>query len=256
MLEQVQIAYLQQNLRPQVVGIDVFPYGIALQKQPMMAAGSLTLYTPATSPDGRSLNAPRERGRERQPLPPRQELQPGAQSFTWKATDDNDDSLEYALYFRGEAETDWKLLEKKCTDTFYTLNAASLPDGIYRLKVVASDAPSNPYDKFLIGELISDPFVIANASPQVEITGSKVNGRKVDAQFRARVLTGRIASAEFSIDGGEWCLVFPVDGIADSTEEEYGISTPELSTGEHLIGIRASDGDGNTGTAKVLVKIQ
>jgi hypothetical protein len=255
MLERVQIAYLQQNLRPQVVNIDVFPFGIELQKQPLLAAGSMTLYTPATSKDGRSLNAPRERGRERQPLPPRQALQPGAQSFTWKATDDNEDSLEYSLYVRGEGESDWKLLEKKLTDTFYTLNAASLPDGAYRLKVVASDAPNNPYDKFLIGELISEPFVIAGASPQVEITGSRINGRKVEAQFRTRVLTGRIASAEFSIDGGEWQLVFPVDGIADSIHEEYGISTPELSSGEHLIGVRASDGDGNTGTAKLVVKV-
>jgi hypothetical protein len=255
LLEKVQVAYLQQNLRPQVVNIDVFPYGIELQKQPMLAVGSLTLYSPATSTDGRSLNAPRERGRERQPIPPRQALQPGAQSFTWKATDDNDDSLEYSLYFRGDGESDWKLLEKKLTDTFYTLNAASLPDGVYRLKVVASDAPNNPYDKFLIGELISDPFVIANASPQVEITGSKVNGRRVEVQFRASVRTGRVASAEFSIDGGEWQLVFPADGIADSSQEEYRISSPELSAGEHLIGLRASDGDGNTGTTRLLAKV-
>ena len=91
-------------------------------------------------------------------------LQPGVQSFTWKASDDNQDSLEYSLYFKGAGESDWKLLEKNLTDTFYTLNAASLPDGTYRLKVMASDAPSNPRGKFLIGELVSDPFVLANAS--------------------------------------------------------------------------------------------
>ena len=105
------------------------------------------------------------------------------------------------------------------------------------------------------GELVSDPFVISNASPQVEITGSKVNGKKIEAQFRARVLTGHIATAEFSVDGGGWNLVFPVDGIADSVQEDYRIVTPELSAGEHLIGIRASDGNGNTGTAKLIVKI-
>lgn len=254
-LENVQIAYLEQNLRPQVVSIDVLPYGVELQKQPSLTIGSLSLVVPATTPDGRSLNSPRERGRERQPMAPRQVLQPGAQSFTWKATDDNDDTLEYSLYFKGEGESEWKLLEKKLTDAFYTLNATSLPDGRYRLKVVASDAPSNPYDKFLIGELISDPFVIANASPKLEITGNKVNGKKVEAQFRASVTTGRIATAEFSIDGGEWNLVFPVDGIADSAQEDYRIVTPELSSGEHLLGIRASDRNGNTGTSKIVVKI-
>jgi hypothetical protein len=255
-LEKVAIAYLQQNLRPQVVSIDVLPYGVELQKQPALTIVSLNVSASSTSSDGRSLNSPRERGRDQQPITPRQVLQPGAQSFTWKATDDNDDTLEYALYFKGEGESDWKLLEKKITDTFYTLNAAALPDGIYRLKVVASDAPNNPYDKFLIGELISDPFVIANTSPRLDITANKVSGKKVEVQFRASVTIGRIATAEFSIDGGDWNLIFPVDGIADSAQEEYRFTTPELSVGEHLLGLRASDRDGDTGTAKLVVKIQ
>jgi sugar lactone lactonase YvrE len=255
MLERVQIAYLQQNLRPQVTDIDVLPYGLELQKQPSLAASGLNFISSPTASDGRALNAPRERGKDRQPLPPRQVLQPGAQSFAWKAADENEDSLEYSLYFKGESEAEWKLLEKKLSDTFYTLNTASLPDGSYRLKVVASDAPSNPYDRFLVGELISDPFVIANAVPQIEVTANKTSGKKVEIQFRAGVLTGRIATGEFSIDGGEWFLIFPVDGIADSTQENYRILTPELAAGEHLIGLRASDGDGNTGTSKLVVRI-
>jgi hypothetical protein len=256
LLDRVQIAYLQQNLRPQVTAIDIFPFGVELQKQPSLMAGGLNLVAQAATPDGRSLNAPRERGKDLQPLPPRQMLQPGVQSFSWKAADDNGDSLEYSLYFRGEGESDWKLLGKELTDTFYALSQASLPDGTYRLKVVASDAPSNPYDKFLVGELISDPFVIANASPLVEVASNKMSGRKVEVQFRARVLTGRIATAEFAVDGGAWSLIFPADGIADSVQEDYRVTTPELSIGEHMIGIRASDGDGNTGTAKLVVRIQ
>jgi hypothetical protein len=254
-LDQVQIAYLQQNLRPQVTSLDVLPSGVELQRQPELAMGGMTLMGPSTTSDGRSLNSPRERGKERQPLPPRQVLQPGAQSLTWKAMDANEDALEYSLYFKGEEESDWKLLEKKLEDTFYTLHTASLPEGSYRMKVVASDAPSNPHDKFLIGELVSIPFVIANASPRVEITDSKVHGTRVETKFRTRAAAGRMATAEFSIDGGEWLLVFPVDGIADSLQEEYRILTHELSTGEHLIGLRASDGNGNTGTSKLVVRI-
>ncbi len=255
LLDRVQIAYLQQNMRPQVTGIDVYPYGVELQKQPNLAVGGLGLITPATMSDGRSLNAPRERKRDLQPLPPRQMLQPGAQSFAWKATDDNEDTLEYSLYFKGEGDADWKLLAEKFTDTFYAITEATLPDGAYKLKVVASDAPSNPYDKYLIGELISETFVIANASPLVEVANNKVNGKKVEAQFRARVSTGRIATGEFAVDGGEWLLVFPQDGIADSAQEDFRFVTPELSSGEHMIGIRATDGDGNSGTAKLVVRI-
>ncbi len=252
-LERVQIAYLQQNIRPQVVNVSVLPYGVALLKTPSISTGNLIL-PPATS-EGPALNSPRERGRERMPLPPRQMLQPGAQSFTWKATDDNDDVLEYSLYFRGEGESEWKMLEKKLSDAFYTLDGSSLPDGIYTLKVVVSDEPSNPFGKFLIGELISKPFVIGNSTPVVEVSDHKILGKRVEIQFRTRVPTGRIASGEFSIDGGEWYLLFPKDGIADSEQEDFQVTTPEIASGEHIIGLRATDGNGNTGTAKLIVKI-
>ncbi len=229
--------------------------GIALQKTPSLQTGTVSVNLTSSGTDGPPLNAPRERGKEKQPLAPRQIIQPGAQSFTWKATDDNDDALEYSLYFKGDGESDWKLLEKKLTDTFFTLESASLPDGLYTLKVVASDAPSNPYGKFLIGELVSRPFVVTNSTPQLEVSRHRVDGKRVEVQFNATVTAGRIASAEFSIDGGEWFLVFPEDGIADSAQESFRITTPELSTGEHVIGLRAGDANGTTGTAKLVVRI-
>jgi sugar lactone lactonase YvrE len=92
-LERVQIAYLQQNVRPQVVSINLLPYGVALQKSPSLQTGTLNLNLSSATTDGIALNSPRERGKEKQPLAPRQVLQPGAQAFTWKATDDNDDNL-------------------------------------------------------------------------------------------------------------------------------------------------------------------
>jgi hypothetical protein len=208
----------------------------------------------ATSADGQSLNSPRVRGKEQNPMPPRQVLQPGFQSFTWKASDDNDDSLSYSIYFRGEGESDWKLLEKDLTDTFYTMDGTALPDGLYRLKIVASDAPSNAYGKALIGELISRPFVVSNATPVITITSHTINGRRAEVLFHARTGAGRIVSGEFSIDGGDWFLVNPTDGIADSADEDFQVATPDLTPGEHLIGLRASDGNGNTGTAKLIVK--
>jgi hypothetical protein len=252
-LERIQIAYLQQNVRPQVVNINVLPSGVSLQKMPSLATGIVNV-NPAT-PEGPALNSPRERSKDKQPIPPRQVLQPGAQAFTWKATDDNEDTLEYSLYFKGEGESEWKVLDKKLTDSFYTLDSNSLPDGVYTLKVVASDQPSNPFGKFLIGELISRPFVIANSTPVVEVSDQKAQGKRFEVQFRARVPNGRIASAEFSIDGGEWYLVFPKDGIADSAQEDFQLTTPEMSSGEHVIGLRSTDGNGNTGTAKIIVKI-
>ena len=62
----------------------------------------------------------------------------------WTADDANDDQLEFAVYFRGENETTWKLLKDKLDTRFYSWDTTSMPDGAYYLKIVASDAPSNP----------------------------------------------------------------------------------------------------------------
>jgi len=253
-LERVQIAYLQQNIRPQVTSISLLPSGVGMQKTPVIPSGTVTVT--ATSGNSTAINSPRERGKDRQALPPRQVLAPGAQAFSWKASDDNEDTLEYSVFFKGEGESDWKLLEKDLPDTFYTIEGGALPDGAYTVKIVASDAPSNPQGQSLIGELVSRTFVINNRTPAVEITNHGIDGRRVVVQFTATVQTGRIASAEFSVDGGAWQLVFPSDGISDSPVEQYGVTTQALSAGEHVLGLRAADITGNTGTAKLVVKIQ
>jgi hypothetical protein len=257
LLESVRIPFLQQNVRPHVVSVNVLPYGIAVQPNSSLAGVSIVSSSLSnTSADGSSLNSPRERGKERQPLPPRQVLQAGAQSFTWKATDDNDDSLEYSIYFKGEGELDWKLLEKKLTDTFYTIGGDALPDGTYTLKIVASDAPSNPLGNSLVGELITPPFVINNSTPVIENLTNRLDGKRVEVQFRAHTTGGAIATAEFSIDGGDWNLIFPIDGIADSLQEDFQFTTSDLMVGEHMLGLRTSDAVGNTGTVKLIVKIE
>ncbi len=253
-LDNVAVAYLQMNVRPQVTNVTVLPSGIALQSQPPMTTGTVSLSS--TAGDQRpAINSPRARNREEQRMPPRQIIQPGAQSFTWKATDDNGDDLVYSLYFRGSDEKDWKLLAKDVRETFYTLDVGALPDGVYILKVVASDAPSNEYGKGLIGELLSKPFVVCNGTPLVETVRHTIEGRKVTVEFLARAPSARIESGEFSIDGGEWFLVFPADGVADESTEQFRFSTPELVPGEHLIGLRATDINGNTGTARLVVRI-
>ena len=46
--------------------------------------------------------------------------------------------------FRGENEHDWKLLKDKVEQKFYSWDTTTMPDGAYYLKIVATDAPSNP----------------------------------------------------------------------------------------------------------------
>src|SRR5260370_40198106 len=70
----------------------------------------------------------------------------------WSAHDDNDDTLVFSVYYRGEDEREWKLLKSGITDKFFSFDSGLLPDGSYKLKVVASDGPSHTPEEALADE--------------------------------------------------------------------------------------------------------
>jgi len=52
-----------------------------------------------------------------------------ASSVLWERARRNDDELRFSVYFRGEPETDWKLLKEKLEQKFYPGTAPQMPDG-------------------------------------------------------------------------------------------------------------------------------
>ena len=64
-----------------------------------------------------------------------------AVTVRWAAHDDDGDDLIYSLFLRGDGETVWRPLKDKINDKAYSFDATLIPDGGYRIKVVASDAP-------------------------------------------------------------------------------------------------------------------
>ena len=60
-------------------------------------------------------------------------------TLTWQADDPDGDRLVYTVYFRGEDETQWKLLKAATHDNSLTFDADVLADGKYFFRVMASD---------------------------------------------------------------------------------------------------------------------
>ena len=75
------------------------------------------------------------------------------------------------MEIRGDKETEWKLLKDKIAETLYLWDSTAFPDGDYRLRVTASDAPGNPPADALTTSMESDPFLIDNTPPS--ITGAR-----------------------------------------------------------------------------------
>ena len=96
--------------------------------------------------------------------------QKGLQAFVWHAEDDNEDKLVYDVSYRREGETAWRILRRGLMDEVLVWDTTSVPDGTYTLRVVASDAPSNPSGAALSGELESTSFEIDNTPPAIATT--------------------------------------------------------------------------------------
>lgn len=80
-------------------------------------------------------------------------------------------------------------------------------------------------------------------------------------KFTARDTSSSIDRAQYSVDGGDWLLVSPVDEISDAPEEHYqfslsfAFSAPTTSNREHTIAVRAYDRFDNVGSAKTIFNV-
>jgi hypothetical protein len=246
----VTAAYLQRNLRPQVQSVTVHPPGEVFQK-PISVGGETEILGLETPPDKAAATAA---ALARTGMPPatafsRKLYQKGLQTFSWKADDPNGDTLLYDVYYRNVKDTRFRLLRRGLSEPVVAWDTSTVPNGRYVVRITVSDAPGNPSALALTADKESQPFDVDNTPPALSVTLQK--GR---AQVRAvaRDEDSLIRRAEFSVDGGRWEEVHPVDGINDAREETYDITLPELTgPGPHLVVVRAVDALGNSSTGRV-----
>lgn len=183
----------------------------------------------------------------------------------WAAHDENGDDLIYSLYIRGDGESVWRLLKDKITEKAYSFDAALIPDGGYRIKVVASNGPSHPTGEALTGEKVSDRFEVDTTPPnvsnlKVEPEPANCTGancvKSFVVTFDAQDAFSTITHAEYSFDAGPWTYVEPIGKISDSKTEHYSLHIPAGGDSEHLITVRAYDRFDNVGVAKTVIPAQ
>jgi sugar lactone lactonase YvrE len=203
----------------------------------------------------------------------------------WDAHDDNDDDLVYSVWYRGDGESRWKLLQEDVTDKFLSFDAGLLPDGGYTLRVVASDAPSHTPQDSLSAQKASQRFEVDNTAPVVQNLAAVYDGNSIHTTFRAEDSFSVLKRAEYSVDAGDWQTVEPVGQLSDSRIENYDFTVPmgsappvvpteggleDLSTRkrpaknpaapptppqeEHVVVVRVYDRFDNMGSGKILVK--
>jgi hypothetical protein len=244
-LRSIRSAYLQRNIRPEFESITVHPAGQVFPR-PMTVSSDPPILglpeDPATSAAQGEVAFAQMAG---PPLSRR-----GLRTFRWQASDANGDRLAYSVSFRRADESRFRPLASDLDEPVLTWNTSAVPDGSYVIQIEASDAPSNPSALALTQRRESREFLVDNAAPIIALEVANIARAEVDATVVDAA--SPVSRLEYSVDGGSWAEVYPVDGIADSTRESYRIELPHVTRDvAHTVVVRASDELQNTATAVI-----
>lgn len=251
LLDALTTAYLQRNLRPQLTSITVHPAGEVFQK-PLSVTGELEILgLEANGPGDPRPGSPSRVGQLHPTAYSRRLYQRGIQTFTWKAEDPNGDTLSYDVHYRPVGEQRFRSLRQGLHDAVLAWDTSTVPNGRYVIRVTASDAPANPDTLALVGDRESTPFDVDNTPPGVALILAERSPLRISATVTDE--SSLVRKAEYSVDGGRWEEVHPVDGINDARQESYELSPRPGTPGPHLVVLRASDLLGNVATARIEV---
>jgi sugar lactone lactonase YvrE len=239
----VYIAYLPKNIAPRVGPVEIGPFNY---RQPPSAPAAERSLVASGSPSTLS-------------LPPVGQKRPGSTTalevagnaslqyskgfvtVRWNATDPNSDPLVFRVEIRSKSDGVWRTLRDKLQDRFLAFDSTTFPDGEYVVRVSASDAPGNTPEQALSNSLESDPFTIDNTPPQIAEVKTTGAGTRRQISFTAQDALSWIDKAEYSVNGGDWVLLNPVNKVTDSQTLNYQIEVPE----GQIVAIRVFDEDDN-----------
>ncbi|WP_291271582.1 hypothetical protein [Geothrix sp.] len=242
-VETVTLHWAHRNLAPVWEGVDIMPPGLVITR---------------TAP-------PDDIGIERVPLET-QKLIPalgymgaekrsfrrGGASFVFRVNDPNGDALEFTIRLVPERGAPL-LLEKAWREKFFSFDTLPVPDGRYRLEVVASDAPTVPFNAALTSTWRTAPFLIDHTPPAIAELSAVPEGEGVRLRFVARDETSVLKEAAVSADGEHWLQIVPEDRVFDQKEERFDVIVPREAVRGDRILVKVADQYHNEQTAVVNV---
>jgi outer membrane protein assembly factor BamB len=252
-VREVDVAYQARNVAPRVERIETTPANYRFAGAPALSvtpSQSITL-PPLGRPVSTSTSPMLSSGDSGSAT---MQYAKGYIGARWAAIDEDGDSMTYTVQIRGEKETEWKPLAEGLTEKRVSFDSTAFPDGEYRLRVIASDARSNPPDQALSGELTSSRFVIDNTPPEISGLAASATAGKLRVRFKAVDALSVVTKAEMSINGGEWTMIEPATRLSDSRAEDYDVTVAKPAGVEQTIAVRVTDEYDNQSVAKTVIR--
>jgi hypothetical protein len=236
-VDRVEVAVVEVNLPPRVTSLKVEEPGVVFLMAPPPSGPVIEAIHPDINgiftvvDETRPAKAANAKGKKY--------YRSGYRTVSWKATDPNKDPMRFDLELESR---DGFLFEvrQRLTGNQLGVDTSAMPDGTYRFRLTASDAPGNP-EGALDSTRTSRWFRIDNTAPTVKL-------ERHDERWVASVsdLLSPIARAEWSRDGERWQALAAKDGLLDGREETFEFPA---STGRHLVVVRVADRQHNRATA-------
>ncbi len=240
LLQKLSLVYLQTNLAPKITRLTLLPANQVFLKPPLQEETIWGIDENYSEQD-------KEKDKEKAFIVPKKEERKGFQTVTWEAADENGDSLIYSILIKKEDEAQWRILKENWTERIYAFDTLSFPDGMYSLKVAATDLPSNPPGMQLRTEKISRPVFIDNSLPVIKSFKADRDKTKLVVSFSAEDSISSIKEVKYLIRPDEWKTIFPLDGICDSKQESFKITVILPSQFDDMITVKVTDSHGNIG---------
>ena len=141
----------------------------------------------------------------------------------------------------------WHALRSGLRGTVFAWDTSSVPDGAYRVRVTASDAPSNASGVALLNARESPIFDVDNTAPSIDVGALRTVGDQAVLPFTVRDSQSPIQRVEISAGDDTWRVVYPTDGIPDGLVETFEVVLDDPAAGTTII--RATDALRNIVTA-------
>jgi len=239
-VQKLVVFYQQLNLAPVIEKVEVLPANQVYIKPPEQEEIILGLEKASAEGAGK-----KEDGGFF--LNPKKSERQGFRTITWEASDDNNDKLNFNVYIRPEKDKNWYLMADGLTDKIISFDTRHYPDGTYFIKIEASDLPANPPGTEKKVEKISKPVVIDNSLPEVKNFVATKTSRGLEVSFSAVDKYSYIEEVKYLVRPDDWQVVFPIDGLCDSTSESFKFNLNLMAGSDNLMIIRVKDSFGNIG---------
>lgn len=236
-VDRVEVAVVEVNLPPEMRDLKVEEPGVVYLGAPPPTGPVIE----AVHPDVNGIftviddSAPKNNGSTKG----KKYYRAGFRTVSWKVSDPNKDPLQYRLEIEDRNGFSFNVRER-IAGTQLGVDTHALPDGTYRFRLTASDAPGNP-DGAIEVSRVSRWFTVDNTAPAASL-------RRTGDLWVVSVSDNLspIVRAEWSRDGLQWTALAPTDGLLDGREETFEF--PAMS-GRHIVVVRVVDRQHNRSTA-------